>query len=113
VVIPTGGWNPPASHRSARRHLSEHPDIAAVFASTMLLGVGALKAFHEDSIAIPEQPWRDSSQYWRIQVSGSFTHQIDTAMLTSAALLEFLDRHSDASSTNGSVRDRHGSDTSG
>lgn len=55
LIIPTGGWNPPAGYRSASHLLSEHPDVTAVFASTMLLGVGALKAFHEDSIAIPDR----------------------------------------------------------
>lgn len=51
--IPAGGWNPPAGYRAAQRLLTEHRDVTAVFASTMLLGVGALKAFHEAQVAVP------------------------------------------------------------
>lgn len=52
-VIAAGGWDAAAGYQATGQLLDEQSGVTAVFASTMMLGVGALRATHERSVDVP------------------------------------------------------------
>lgn len=55
TVVHAGGWDASDGYRAAEQVLSESAGITAMFASTMMLGVGALRAIHEAGLHIPAE----------------------------------------------------------
>lgn len=52
-VIAAGGWDAAAGYQATNQLLDDRSDVTAVFASTMMLGVGALRATHERGVDVP------------------------------------------------------------
>lgn len=54
-VIAAGGWDAAAGYRATSWLLDDPSGVTAVFASTMMLGVGALRATHERGVDVPAE----------------------------------------------------------
>jgi LacI family transcriptional regulator len=53
-VIVTGyGWSADEGYRCAMRVLDTAPQVTAIFASTLLMGIGALRLAHDQGIQVP------------------------------------------------------------
>ena len=53
VAIDRPGWSAEDGYLGARQILSEHPAVTAIYASTLLMGIGALRASAEEGRPMP------------------------------------------------------------
>ncbi len=53
VIVTGSGWSAAEGYRCAMRVLDTAPQVTAIFASTLLMGVGALRLAHDQGIQVP------------------------------------------------------------
>lgn len=54
-VVEMGAWDPMAGYQAAVQALTERPQTTALFASTFLMGVGALAAARDLKVSVPKR----------------------------------------------------------
>lgn len=54
VIVQAPGWGARAGRDAMAQVIQDHPDVTAVFASTLMMGLGAISAAHEHRVSIPD-----------------------------------------------------------
>lgn len=53
VIVDRPGWSAEDGYAASRQILREHPEATAIYASTLLMGIGALRAAAEEGRPVP------------------------------------------------------------